>query len=90
MPLFLLFGNLARGGCGALPVSPGFRYSRQPLSPARLLQDKITIVKWWVSDSDSNSIRLFEKDVAKYSSIKYVFLKNMGRRFTASMGELRC
>ena len=37
MPLFLLFGNLARGGCGALPVSPGFRYSRQPLSPARLL-----------------------------------------------------
>ena len=45
----------------------------------RAKEDKITIVKWWVSDSDSNSIRLFEKDVAKYPSIEYVFLKNMGR-----------
>lgn len=41
--------------------------------------DKITIVKWWISDSDSNSIRLFEKDVERYPSIQYVFLKNMGR-----------
>ncbi|KPQ32550.1 MAG: hypothetical protein HLUCCA11_21255 [Phormidesmis priestleyi Ana] len=45
----------------------------------RAEEDKITIVKWWVSDSDSRSIQLFEKDVERYPTIQYVFLKNMGR-----------
>ncbi|PZO22645.1 MAG: hypothetical protein DCF25_02455 [Leptolyngbya foveolarum] len=45
----------------------------------RAKADEITIIKWWVSDSDSSSIQMFEKDVARYPSIKYVFLKNMGR-----------
>ena len=39
----------------------------------------ITVLKWWVSDSDATSIQLFEKDVAKYPDISYVFLKNMGK-----------
>lgn len=38
-----------------------------------------TLTKWWVSDSDPNSIRLFEDSVKKYPAIKHVFLKNMGR-----------
>ena len=42
-------------------------------------EDGITIVKWWVSDADSNSIELFVKDVECYPTIQYVFLKNMGR-----------
>lgn len=42
-------------------------------------EDGITIVKWWVSDADSKSIELFAKDVERYPTIQYVFLKNMGR-----------
>lgn len=38
-----------------------------------------TFIKWWVCDSDPDSIRLFEDSVKKYPSIKHVFLKNMGR-----------
>lgn len=45
----------------------------------RAEEDKIVIVKWWVSDSDSRSIQLFEKDAERYPTIQYVFLKNMGR-----------
>ena len=32
-----------------------------------------------MSDSDSSSIELFKKDVGRYPTIQYVFLKNMGR-----------
>lgn len=42
-------------------------------------EDGIMIVKWWVSDADSKSIELFVKDVERYPTIQYVFLKNMGR-----------
>lgn len=41
--------------------------------------DGITILKWWVSDSDADSIQLFEEDIEAYPSIKHVFLKNMGK-----------
>lgn len=45
----------------------------------RAEEDGITIIKWWVSDSDSRSIQMFEQDVARYPTVQYVFLKNMGR-----------
>lgn len=45
----------------------------------RAEEDEIEIVKWWVSDSDSSSIELFKKNVERYPTIQYVFLKNMGR-----------
>lgn len=38
-----------------------------------------TFIKWWVCDSDPDSIKLFENSVKKYPAIKHVFLKNMGR-----------
>ena len=38
----------------------------------------VTLFKWWVCDSDMDSISLFEKSVAAYPDIKHIFLKNMG------------
>lgn len=38
----------------------------------------VTLFKWWVCDSDIDSISLFEKSVAAYPDIKHIFLKNMG------------
>ncbi|PZO58018.1 MAG: hypothetical protein DCF15_06035 [Phormidesmis priestleyi] len=40
---------------------------------------EVDLIKWWVCDSDPSSIKLFEDSVKKYSSIKHIFLKNMGR-----------
>ncbi|MFK8185186.1 MAG: hypothetical protein AB8B99_17580 [Phormidesmis sp.] len=45
----------------------------------RAMEDGVALFKWWVSDSDANSIQMFEEDVERYPSIKHVFLKNMGR-----------
>lgn len=39
----------------------------------------IQFYKWWVSDADSHSLRLFDQSLKAYPEIKHVFLKNMGR-----------
>lgn len=37
------------------------------------------LTKWWVSDSDADSIKLFKASAEKYPAIRHVFLKNMGK-----------
>ena len=37
------------------------------------------LIKWWVSDSDPDSIRLFRESIEKYPKIRHIFLKNMGK-----------
>ena len=39
------------------------------------------LIKWWVSDSDADSIKLFQHSVKKYPRIRHVFLKNLGKSF---------
>lgn len=37
------------------------------------------LIKWWVSDSDIDSIKLFRLSLERYPKIQHVFLKNMGK-----------
>lgn len=37
------------------------------------------LIKWWVSDADVDSIRLFQESIEKYPGIRHIFLKNMGK-----------
>lgn len=39
----------------------------------------LTFYKWWVCDSDPNSIDLFESSLKEKSDVNHIFLKNMGR-----------
>ena len=42
---------------------------------------KFKLIKWWVSDSDADSIKLFRSSLEKYPKIQHVFLKNRGKSF---------
>ncbi|MBE9062874.1 hypothetical protein [cf. Phormidesmis sp. LEGE 11477] len=38
-----------------------------------------SLIKWWVSDSDIDSIQLFKESAERYPAIRHIFLKNMGK-----------
>lgn len=37
------------------------------------------LIKWWLSDSDRDSIQLFRESAEKYPKIRHIFIKNMGK-----------
>lgn len=42
-------------------------------------ESQISLCKWWVCDSDSQSIELFKLSVRENVGMEHIFLKNMGR-----------